>query len=269
MRCLVYYLLPLLFLLSCSSEPTTITIEVEDTAKLTLVKKFLSLQKDLGTIYTNDSTLREELAFKSRKIDTLIQNVLNYKEVKLDYILLNTEYTHLKIEKDTLEKKVNIIEEKYKVLSEQNKDLVKELKVEKSYGRALTKLKDKLEADVQDASELIISGVKIKGVGYTGGLLTSLKEYETSKASKIKKIIAHFSLPQNKFAVKEDKTIIARIYSTDQKTYIEKEKIVPYEGEEVIIDFIIEPMNLVIGSHKVLLLMNGKIQYDSVFLVTQ
>ena len=93
------WILILLVFCSCVSETSKELIVVEDTLKINFLKKLVDLKKEIDSVSTKDSLLNLELLKKSKKIDTLIEKSLAYKDFTLDYIILENDYTILKKEK--------------------------------------------------------------------------------------------------------------------------------------------------------------------------
>jgi len=252
-----------IILIACKSDITQqVSIPIADTLRLNTIKNLLSLEGDLNAILTNDSLLKADIQYQKRIIDTLIIDILNYKDTKLDFLIITDKYTDIKKENKVLITKAYnnglIIDS----LKNKNIELTKELVVERNNINKINKLKSKIE---NDASELIITGINISGISY-GGIFDK-KTIITNKASKIDAVVIRCSLPKNKFAVSESKFISVKLYSSIDETYIEKTTTTQYNNEQVDIELLITPIKMAPGAHKVIVTMNNIIQYDTNFIV--
>lgn len=268
------FLVILFALISCESDQPQITkyVSIEDTTRIDLVKNLYDLQKQLGNIETKDSMLQSALQEKHKYVDSLIIKTLDYKESKLDLVILNNKYDKVVEEKNIIVQKVDSIHKEYVKLYGENYELKEELNNEKQYNSYLSNENKKLKNKVDKASSLFLTGIKFVGVGETGnGLFNKSKNYETNKSSKIKYVKVTCVLPPNELALKGEKKIEVYLYGISRQKSISQEEIVNYKGEEIILNFklnvpapAIEP-----GKHKALVFLNGKIQYDSDFIVVE
>jgi hypothetical protein len=118
----------------------------------------------------------------------------------------------------------------------------KRLEVENNVINRQLKEKSGLLKDIeQDSKQIRIAGLKIKPFGMKKNLLSKPEAFETLSADKIKYIKIEFVILENRTITSEiNLEIKIRLYSTDNKDYIEKIRTVTYYGTEQNPSFIIE-----------------------------
>ena len=176
--------------------------------------ELLQLQKDYGSLKTNDAALQAEIDAKKAEIDELLANAEKHKGDP--YIIAK-----LKKETETLREIMRGYVRSNDSLGTLNKTLIieknnvlKDLANEKGKITNLNKEKDDLSATVQKGSILSCFNVSAKGVKFKSG---GKKEVETTKASRTQKIKVSFSLGENKIAKSGEKTVYVRIVTPDGK----------------------------------------------------
>lgn len=254
-----------------ANEENVVTKQVEDTSRIEVIRNLYGLLKQLGKIETKDSLLQKALQEKHNAIDSLLETTLDFKEGKINLILITKKYNKVVIEKDFIVQKVDSIHKEYVKLYGENYDLKDKLANEKEYSSYLTNENQNLKTQVTKASDVKLSGIKLIGLAETGGLFSKTKIYETNKAAKIKQIKFSCILPKNELAKKEDKKIdivILGVKATNTINII-KDTTVNYRCDEIIINlFLKAPLpNIENGKHKVIVRLNGKVQYNDMFIV--
>ena len=262
-------LIILLCLTSCQRDKTTETVYVEDTAKLSLIKNFFHLKKDINTTYTSDTVVQRELQLKSRIIDTLLERSLDYKENSVDLICLKQQYENILSEKAQLVKQGKTIKVENESLKLNNVSLAKALEKEKAAVSELTTKNRELYKTVLSASDVIISNVVVKGFGYSKSVFTSTKRIYTDRVGKIEGFDISFTFPRNDLAVTETKAVNISIYSTDGRRSAIKDTTVNYEGKEFPVNLNMIVNDLAIGSHDLLIYINNEKQYSSSYTITE
>ena len=262
-------LLIFLCLTACQSEKSSETIYVEDTAKLSLIKNFFNLKKDIDNTYSLDTTVQKELDLKSRIIDTLLERSLDYKENTVDIFVLKQRYENIVAEKVQLVEQGKTIKKENEFLKLNNISLAKALEKEKAVVSELTGKNKELYKTVLSAADVIISNVQVKGFGHSKGFFSSSKKIYTNKVGKIEGFEISFTFPRNDLAITETKAVNIAVYSTDGRRSAIKDTTVNYEGIELPIQLMMLVENLALGSHDLLIYINNEKQYASSYTVIE
>lgn len=176
--------------------------------------ELVQLQKDFGSLQTNDVALKAEIEAKKIEIAQLIEDAEKHKGDA--YII-----SKLKKESETLRqimrgyvRTIDSLGTLNKTLIVEKDNVLKELDNEKGKITGLNKEKEDLQATINKGSILTCFNVVAKGVKFKSG---GKKEIETSKASRSEKIKVSFSLGENKIAKSGEKTVYVRIVTPDGK----------------------------------------------------
>lgn len=174
----------------------------------------LQLQKDFGSLKTNDVALQAEIEAKKAEIAQLLEDAEKHKGDA--YII-----SKLKKESETLRqimrgyvRTIDSLGTLNKTLIVEKENVLKDLETEKGKITTLNKEKEDLSATIQKGSILTCFNVVAKGVKFKSG---GKKESETTKASRTEKIKVSFSLGENKIAKGGEKTVYVRIVTPDGK----------------------------------------------------
>mgnify|MGYP000883517541 CR=1 FL=1 len=174
----------------------------------------LQLQKDFGSLKTNDVALQAEIEAKKAEIAQLLEDAEKHKGDA--YII-----SKLKKESETLRqimrgyvRTIDSLGTLNKTLIVEKENVLKDLETEKGKISTLNKEKEDLSATIQKGSILTCFNVVAKGVKFKSG---GKKESETTKASRTEKIKVSFSLGENKIAKGGEKTVYVRIVTPDGK----------------------------------------------------
>lgn len=225
----------------------------------------LSLQKEYGTLQTNDKGLQTELEAKRVEIADLIEQAEKHKgdayiisKLRKETETLRNIMQHYVVEIDSLNTmNKTVIAEKAKVSAD--------LSAEKDKTTKLSKDKDALQSTVNLGSILKAENPTVKGVKFKSG---GTKEVQTTKASRVEKIKVSFVLGENKIAKQGIKPVYVRITTPDgkelcksqddmnmvsfngSKGYFAGKQDVNYKNEEVAIDiFCANPEHFVPGKY--------------------
>jgi flagellar basal body-associated protein FliL len=176
--------------------------------------ELLQLQKDFGSLKTNDEGLKAEIEAKQAEIAQLLIDADKHKGDA--YII-----SKLKKESETLRqimrgyvRTIDSLGTLNKTLIVEKDNVLKDLETEKGKISGLNKEKDDLNATIQKGSVLSCFNVVAKGVKFKSG---GKKEVETTKASRTEKIKVSFSLGENKIAKSGEKSVFVRIVTPDGK----------------------------------------------------
>jgi hypothetical protein len=176
--------------------------------------ELLQLQKDYGSLKTNDAALQAEIDAKKAEIDELLANAEKHKGDPYIIAKLKKETETLREIMRGYVRTIDSLGTLNKTLIIEKDNVLKDLATEKGKITNLNKEKDDLSATVQKGSILSCFNVSAKGVKFKSG---GKKEIETTKASRTQKIKVSFSLGENKIAKSGEKTVYVRIVTPDGK----------------------------------------------------
>jgi hypothetical protein len=176
--------------------------------------ELLQLQKDYGSLKTNDAALQAEIDAKKAEIDELLANAEKHKGDPYIIAKLKKETETLREIMRGYVRTIDSLGTLNKTLIIEKDNVLKDLATEKGKITNLNKEKDDLSATVQKGSILSCFNVSAKGVKFKSG---GKKEIETTKASRTQKIKVSFSLGGNKIAKSGEKTVYIRIVTPDGK----------------------------------------------------
>lgn len=176
--------------------------------------ELLQLQKDYGSLKTNDAALQAEIDAKKAEIDELLANAEKHKGDPYIIAKLKKETETLREIMRGYVRTIDSLGTLNKTLIIEKDNVLKDLATEKGKITNLNKEKDDLSATVQKGSILSCFNVSAKGVKFKSG---GKKEVETTKASRTQKIKVSFSLGENKIAKSGEKTVYVRIVTPDGK----------------------------------------------------
>jgi len=176
--------------------------------------ELLQLQKDYGSLKTNDAALQAEIDAKKAQIDELLANAEKHKGDPYIIAKLKKETETLREIMRGYVRTIDSLGTLNKTLTIEKDNVLKDLATEKGKITNLNKEKDDLNATVQKGSILSCFNVSAKGVKFKSG---GKKEVETTKASRTQKIKVSFSLGENKIAKSGEKTVYIRIVTPDGK----------------------------------------------------
>ncbi len=176
--------------------------------------ELLQLQKDYGSLKTNDAALQAEIDAKKAEIDELLANAEKHKGDPYIIAKLKKETETLREIMRGYVRTIDSLGTLNKTLIIEKDNVLKDLATEKGKITNLNKEKDDLSATVQKGSILSCFNVSAKGVKFKSG---GKKEVETTKASRTQKIKVSFSLGGNKIAKSGEKTVYVRIVTPDGK----------------------------------------------------
>ncbi len=259
------FILSTLIICSCST-PANKANTVNDSLRINTVRELFTYLKQADSIvlHTNDSTLLAENIRLKENIKATIDYSLNYKELDIKNQYLEDKIAEIKEQKRIIEKQINILTDKNEVLIRQNEDYKITLLNEYDKKNNILKDKAKIEQQLNEASRLIITSLKIIGIGKT----FFNKEIETNTSNKIKKVKITFTLPVNQFATKETKNIEIFLYKKSKSDFIKGDTIVNYIGKEYNITInLISKEEFAIGSHPISIYINNKFQREEQFEV--
>ena len=176
--------------------------------------ELLQLQKDYGSLKTNDAALQAEIDAKKAEIAELLENAEKHKGDPYIITKLRKETESLRLIMRGYVRTIDSLGTLNKTLIIEKDNVLKDLATEKGKITNLNKEKDDLSATIQKGSILSCFNVTAKGVKFKSG---GKKEIETTKASRTQKIKVSFSLGENKIAKSGEKTVFVRIVTPDGK----------------------------------------------------
>jgi hypothetical protein len=176
--------------------------------------ELLQLQKDYGSLKTNDVALQAEINAKKAEIEELLANAEKHKGDPYIIAKLKKETETLRQIMRGYVRTIDSLGTLNKTLIIEKDNVLKDLATEKGKITNLNKEKDDLSATIQKGSILSCFNVSAKGVKFKSG---GKKEIETTKASRTQKIKVSFSLGENKIAKSGEKTVYVRIVTPDGK----------------------------------------------------
>ncbi len=176
--------------------------------------ELLQLQKDYGSLKTNDAALQAEIDAKKAEIAELLENAEKHKGDPYIIAKLRKETETLRQIMRGYVRTIDSLGTLNKTLIIEKDNVLKDLATEKGKITNLNKEKDDLSATIQKGSILSCFNVAAKGVKFKSG---GKKEIETTKASRTQKIKVSFSLGENKIAKSGEKTVFVRIVTPDGK----------------------------------------------------
>lgn len=174
----------------------------------------IQLQKDFGSLQTNDIALQAEIDAKKVEIAQLIEDAEKHKGDTYIISKLRKESETLRQIMRGYVRTIDSLGTINKTLIVENENVLKQLDNEKGKITGLNKDKEDLQATIQKGSILSCFNVIAKGVKFKSG---GKKESETTKASRTQKIKVSFSLGENKIAKAGEKTVYVRIVTPDGK----------------------------------------------------
>ena len=253
-------LITIIFLicLGCSEpkQPDTITIRVEDTTKLALIKDLYILQQNLQQIYETDSISNDELIRNRAIIDTLILKSLDFKDQSLDLSMMRVRYNRMTVR---YEKKLDTILKHNEYLNFQYAVSQQKLDNERKNYNKLKRHASKTQDSLRKATTMTIENIEIVGIG--SSLFDT--DYITNKSNKIKHVKFTALLPQNKRD--GTYTITIKIYSTDSKEIMKQDKTVIYRGSEIPILLTLgKSASFQKGKHAVKVLLDNVVVFDTI-----
>lgn len=176
--------------------------------------ELLQLQKDYGSLKTNDVALQADIDAKKAEIEELLANAEKHKGDPYIIAKLKKETETLRQIMRGYVRTIDSLGTLNKTLIIEKDNVLKDLATEKGKITNLNKEKEDLSATIQKGSILSCFNVTAKGVKFKSG---GKKEIETSKASRTQKIKVSFSLGENKIAKSGEKTVYVRIVTPDGK----------------------------------------------------
>ena len=176
--------------------------------------ELLQLQKDYGSLKTNDAALQAEIDAKKAEIAELLENAEKHNGDPYIITKLRKETESLRLIMRGYVRTIDSLGTLNKTLIIEKDNVLKDLATEKGKITNLNKEKDDLSATIQKGSILSCFNVTAKGVKFKSG---GKKEIETTKASRTQKIKVSFSLGENKIAKSGEKTVFVRIVTPDGK----------------------------------------------------
>ena len=176
--------------------------------------ELLQLQKDYGSLKTNDVALQADIDAKKAEIEELLANAEKHKGDPYIIAKLKKETETLRQIMRGYVRTIDSLGTLNKTLIIEKDNVLKDLATEKGKITNLNKEKDDLSATIQKGSILSCFNVSAKGVKFKSG---GKKEIETTKASRTQKIKVSFSLGENKIAKSGEKIVYVRIVTPDGK----------------------------------------------------
>lgn len=176
--------------------------------------ELLQLQKDYGSLKTNDVALQADINAKKAEIEELLANAEKHKGDPYIIAKLKKETETLRQIMRGYVRTIDSLGTLNKTLIIEKDNVLKDLATEKGKITNLNKEKDDLSATIQKGSILSCFNVSAKGVKFKSG---GKKEIETTKASRTQKIKVSFSLGENKIAKSGEKIVYVRIVTPDGK----------------------------------------------------
>ncbi len=259
------FILSTLIICSCST-PANKANTINDTLRINTVRELFTYLKQADSIvlHTNDSTLLAENIRLKEKIKATIDYSLNSKELEIKNNYLTDKLAEIREQKKNVEKRIDILTDKNETLIRQNENY--KITLINEYEKKTNILIDKaiLEKSLNEAKRLVITSLKITGIGYS----FFNKEIQTSSSNKLKKIKITFSLPINTIANRETKNIDVFLYKKNRKDFIKGDTTINYIGNECDITILlIGTQQFEIGTHPISIYINNKLQTEEQFKV--